>query len=132
MKKYSLLLIAVLFVFTGFAPATTSYVELRNTVKIKINIGPWNMDTDATKTVAHGLVYSKIISVEASVRNDVDGLRNKLNLVTSAGVVQGGVTSWDNTNFYLLRINSGSFDDATHSNVSGSYNRGWIIVEYEL
>lgn len=102
-----------------------------------IDIGDWNMDADATTTVAHGLGSSfiKIRDIKVMIRNDGGtGLIPLDTMVTSTYANAGGVYNIDSTNITLYRKADSSanhgFDDALFD--STSYNRGWIYILYEI
>ena len=86
-----------------------------------INIGDWDMKTTIVKTVAHSLTYSKIMTVDAFIKNDLDTTRYSIkgeNL---------GAIGWNSTNIIISRTTSGWFDSTDYD--STSFNRGWIIIQ---
>ena len=92
-----------------------------------IDIGDWNMDTTATKDVAHGLTLSSVRSVEAYIRNDDGTFVDPLNFSNASGSANGrGVAGTTNVN--LERLAGGDFDNTNFD--ATSYNRGWIIIRY--
>jgi hypothetical protein len=106
------------------------------TVKIKINIGDWNMDSDHFVNVVHGLTFSSIVSVFAVIRSDADTQKFNLegtNIAFATGTIvsgpMGGIKV-GTVNIELTRVVTGFFDsvgfDAT------SYNRGELPIEYEV
>lgn len=104
----------------GVATGSWAYVELE--------IGDWDMDTNATTTVAHSLSSSEwktVRNYQAIVRRDDD--TQYYGLYTQIGAQ--GVSSWGATQFNLERDNSGEFDNANFS--STGYNRGWIGYWYQ-
>ena len=104
-----------------------------HTMKCKvIDIGDWDMDTDATKNVAHGLStdYKKIRSVRAIIRNDTDVTYYPLDSAGAGGSVAGGIVNIDGTNIQLIRETGGIFDGVGFT--STSYNRGWVFIWYEV
>ena len=94
-----------------------------------IDIGDWNMDSTAEKSVAHGLgtnfinirmILVQIINDEATVIADF--------LSTDA---RTGVICYANsTNIVLTRAGGGSFDGVNYN--ATSYNRGWVTIWYEV
>lgn len=104
--------------------------------KDRLNIGTWNMDTTDSLNVAHGLSATEwktmtIISVD--IRNDNDDTYYNIERVGGAGAATtmgGSVSSRNSTNIVLVRVENGIFDDAAFNNTSGSYNRGFINIEY--
>ena len=96
-----------------------------------IEIGDWNMDTDATKSVAHGLTLSKIVGVSAIIRNDAGSIHYPLLVgrdVAAANIGAGNVSYVGAATVALYRATGGTFDASTFD--STSYNRGWVIVDY--
>jgi len=87
-----------------------------------ITIGDWDMDTDATNDVAHGLDDSIIYNVTATVRNDDDSERHTLNAYNVGRIL------WNATNIRLTRETGAVCDDAAFN--ATSYNRGWIFIWY--
>ncbi len=96
-----------------------------------INIGEWNMLGDGSKTVAHGLTFSKIRICDAIILNDAGNSYYNLNAIGTGGELGGSVLYWDSTNIYLQRTVGGWFEttgfDATAGTVA---NRGFITVYY--
>jgi hypothetical protein len=95
---------------------------------IVLEIGDWDMDTDSSKTLLHGLTRTLIRRVTAFVRNDGNSVGLPLNSFSQANGVNGGVNSTDNSLITLSRLTGGVFDNVSYSTTS--YNRGWVIVEY--
>lgn len=95
-----------------------------------VDIGVWDMDTDITATVLHGLAdYKKIRSIQVIIREDSDVLRFPLNRAhTGTGAVSGGVENISTVNIILHRIPSGFFDSANFNDVV--MNRGYVIIDY--
>ena len=100
------------------------------TIKVKVlNIGDWDMDTDAVKTVAHGLTMTKIRGVTCLIRNDTD------DVYTPVGQGQDGSAGYDasissiTSNVTIAREAAGYFDNTGFD--STSYNRGWVTITYE-
>ena len=100
-----------------------------------INIGDWNMNSTAevpgsnTVTVAHGLSsteWKTIREIDVIIRNDDDNVYYKLDAYSLIGA-EGGIDSFDDTNFYLL--SAGVLFDSTAFD-SESYNRGWVTFKY--
>jgi hypothetical protein len=93
-----------------------------------IEIGDWNMDATDFVQFAHGLILSKIRTIEALIRADGDTLRLMLFLAHIDGSL-GGVATADATNIMLGRATGGYFDDVQFDAVA--FNRGWVTIEYE-
>lgn len=88
-----------------------------------IDIGDWDMDTDSSKNVNHGLTLSKIRDVSIMIRQD-DTLQS-IPLITA-----GSVSLINATLITLFRIAADTFDSPAFD--STSFNRGWITIRYEL
>lgn len=101
-------------------------------LKTKIlQIGDWDMDSNAWIEVPHGLTYSKIRSVTALIRNDNGSSFYDLSRVNPAvGTTSDGIRI-DSINIHLQRIAGGAFDSTDFDTPSG-YNRGWIVIGYIL
>lgn len=96
-----------------------------------VEIGDWDMDTDTSINVAHGIAdYTKIRAIDVIVRKDTPGVAgyNKLESIDSGGL-NGGIFGINTTNLTLYRSVGGTFDDPTYSTTS--YNRGWITITYD-
>lgn len=112
---------------------TYTVMHVDGTDKVRrliLDIGDWDMDTDANLSVTHGLAdFTKIRAVAAFVRNDTDTIYYPLNTINfGTGVTQGGVNYWDTTEIRIGRLTGGTFDSADF-NATG-YNRGFIVIEY--
>lgn len=109
------------------AAAAASAATLLNT-KV-IDIGDWDMNTDASKAVSHGLAgsLSKIRTIKVLIRNDAG-----TNYYDFDSENQNGTTAKqayaDVSNMVLTRATSGIFDNGSFG--STSYNRGWITIQY--
>jgi len=90
-----------------------------------LDIGDWNMDTDGTKSVTHGLTLANIRSVTVTIRDDAGTTYSPIPDFF-ASVVNAGINRVDATDVYLTRLTSGQYDDANYN--STSYNRGWITI----
>lgn len=111
-----------------------------------INIGDWNIPSNANKLVAHGLNYRKILNVRAIIRDDLDLTYNQLDnliFIPSAGsIYAAGSIGFDATNIALRAITQANatnlfggtvtswIDDTNHD--ATSYNRGWITITYQV
>lgn len=97
---------------------------------IKMDIGSWDMKTYPTKDVIHNLDFSNIVHVDATIRNDVGGLKSRIDWINGGtGITQGNVSSWDANRIYLNRLNNGSYDLPEYDDAT--INRGWLIITYE-
>ncbi len=110
-------------------------VVINRTVKIKIEIGDWDMDADTNSGVAHGLgaAFKNIRSVKIIIRDDADSSYYDIYFfkdTVDPALISGGIRLIDTTDITIQRRSGGEFDDATFN--STSYNRGWVAVEYEV
>lgn len=100
--------------------------------EVELEIGDWDMDTDETIMVAHGLSdHTKIRSIDVIIRNNTDTQSRPLNSVdvgVGSTAINGGIASFNSTWITLKRFDAGDFDDISHN--STSYNRGWIYIQY--
>lgn len=103
-----------------------------------IEIGDWNMDSTGSKTVAHNIDSTKILSVTAVIRNDSGStlpLEQLFSPVNPPGANQWETwfpvttTGWNTTNIVLTRMDGSVFDGTNYD--STSYNRGWVTIFYE-
>ncbi len=93
-----------------------------------VNIGDWDMDANATASVAHGLTVSKIRQVSAII---IDDAATNYYQITPRGTFATDVwiSYYDATNIYLGRGAAPGAFDSTDFNAT-SYNRGWVVIEY--
>lgn len=96
-----------------------------------LDIGSWNMDTTADKTVAHGLDITLVSIIDIQVMIERDGglefsPLNGINpsLTPSAN---GGVQYFNTSLILLHRNDGGNFDNAFYD---GAQNRGYVAVWY--
>lgn len=92
-----------------------------------VDIGDWNMQSSASVNVAHGLTSSKIISVSASIVNDLGTFYSELPKATSS--FDPSIT-WGSTNITLNRAAGSIYADPAYSTTS--YNRGKIFINHIL
>lgn len=102
-----------------------------------IPIGDWDMNTNGTLTVAHGVTLSKIRNVSASVIIDT-GIQI-FPLTGYVNLTPGGSVFCDASNVNLFRFSNAqaaytgslsAFQNASFS--ATSFNRGWITIEYAI
>lgn len=95
-----------------------------------IAIGDWNMDTDSSKALTHGVAdYNKIIAINARVRNDADtALYYAYQLIPGYSVPELWHTI-SATEITLGRANAGYFDNANFD--ATSFDRGKVTIWYE-
>jgi hypothetical protein len=95
-----------------------------------LDVGEWDMDTDvAPAAVAHGLDFSKIISVAVHIYNDAEDSMFPLD-VGSAGPGTSPAGGWfvNATSILLYRTNGEYFDSLDFA--SSLINRGKILIHY--
>jgi len=85
----------------------------------------WNMDTSASKSVAHGLTHSKICGVRAVVFSNAGTLGYAVGGWSSEGATVDLFMNFDDTNIILQRFATGYFDSASYNAAYGK-----IIVDY--
>jgi hypothetical protein len=96
-----------------------------------VNIGDWDMDTDGSKNVAHGLSdFKKIRGIDVIIRNDSDTAPYHHLSNSPSAAIELWINGIDNSNIGISRRASGNFDSTSYD--STSYNRGWITITYEL
>lgn len=97
-----------------------------------ISIGDWNMNSTSAITVAHGLDFTKIRSIDAFVRSDSDAVIVGVYPLGSSNISTDGLSNGlivaGQTHALLSRRESGMFQDTAFD--ATPYNRGWIIIEY--
>lgn len=102
--------------------------RLGDVLKTKIiDIGDWDMVSTTFVNVAHGVTKTKIRSISAIIRDDIDGTYYNIFVNDTAGL-QGGGLSANTTDILLSRVTGGIFDNISFD--STSYNRGWITIKY--
>lgn len=95
----------------------------------EVPIGDWNMTSTTSISIAHGLNYKTIRSVNIIIRNDADTAYNNLSRLNgSTGLVSGGWTFNGTTDLTLQKVN-GTIFDAGYS--ATSFNRGFVIIVYK-
>lgn len=117
------------YLFAYWNPGTTAApTELTK----KIDIGAWNLNTDQTILVAHGLDFSKILSVEVLIWNDSLTRRyNILGAISEAGSFAHGAVSVDDTDI-ALSANSSEWMALSYAGFTSLLvNRGVIYIRYE-
>lgn len=123
----------------GNAGNTGLFTSLKTKV---IEIGDWNMDANDQITLTNVTIpYASVRAINAIIRNDGDTLRLSLNDQAAQGGIgltttDTGYISWalgsggsSFTNITLGRVLSGYFDNASYD--STSYNRGFLVINYE-
>jgi len=95
-----------------------------------LDIGVWDMDTDAAKDVVHGLSAMTILSVTGVIYNDI------LTTPFIIGAGDGITTFSDDMNFYTINSTqiqikraAGSYFDSVAFD-DGVINRGKIFIAY--
>ena len=94
--------------------------------KVKIvNIGTWDMDTDAVKSTAHGLTFSTIRCCEVFILEDGDA--SLYGFLTGFGGAISGAITVNSTNVVMTRPVGSNFDNAGFNDAT---NRGYIKLTY--
>ena len=116
---------------TGGVDAGGSGIVLKTKV---IEIGDWDMDSDSSKSILHGLDLTKIRSVNGIIRNDADTLYFTVSTepsfasdITNVPVLLQVTNS---TEIIITRRTDYMFDTTSYD--STSYNRGWITILYAI
>lgn len=100
-----------------------------------IPIGDWDMDTDLTVSVAHGLTAEQIRTIYVQIRPDTSSGKSYKSLlfVETASSIDytqtAGSIAHSNTDVILSRREGGEFDDTAYN--ATSFNRGWVTITYE-
>jgi len=89
-----------------------------------IEIGDWNMDSTESVNIAPGVTVGNIRNVTVLINMDGGDYRYPLDILAA-----GYWTMRLTTGIRLERIAGGFFDSTNFD--STSYNRGWIVIEYE-
>ncbi len=92
-----------------------------------LNIGIWNMDLTPSVSVAHGLVLTKIRTVEATIIADSGTVVYSLRY-SNAPLNSDGNISWGAANIVLVQRVGGFFDGVAFDD--GAMNRGYVIIGY--
>lgn len=113
---------------------TSSFIQTGIRNGITIDIGDWNMDTDATKTVGSSSllpVFDAIKSVNVFVRYDsTTGLGVQAKTIVPLNYTTAGYFIMSPTDGFILgRAGAGYFDNADFNQTS--YNRGWITITFK-
>lgn len=87
-----------------------------------IDIGDWDMDTNASKSIATGVPFDNVRSVSALIR--IDGDFDTRDLLSNGD----GTIYFTGSSVSLNRVAAGSFDSTNYD--STSYNRGWVTIWY--
>lgn len=96
-----------------------------------LEIGTWNMVTTASVSIPHGLTFSKIRIIAATIRHDNGNfIYNLAAIDESIGSIGGRIRS-NTTNVILQRETGGVLDSTDFDIMSGDGNRGWVYIVYE-
>ncbi len=98
----------------------------------RLEIGVWDMDTDACKDVAHGLSATEFLKANVLGIGIKDDDLLKVNALGNVKTTScGGGDGWeyiDGTNIRLSRLTAGNFDSALFN--STAFNRGYVDIVY--
>jgi hypothetical protein len=112
-------------------PITFDYMKAASgeIVKVKLLvIPPWDMDSVATITIAHGLTYAKILGAFGWVRQDDNAAHRSVPYVEGvSGTGPLGLSIYP-SDIYLTRVAGGIFDGVFYT--STAFDRGMLIVFY--
>lgn len=113
-----------------FIPKTDGEIKLRTKV---VEIGVWDMDTNANTTIAHGLTGSfRILGVSVIIQNDSSNgnydLLNSSNTPPSRDGSLSTSTGLDSAFIPISRLTGGFFDTTSFND--GAINRGWVKIDY--
>lgn len=101
-----------------------------NLKTIVLEIGDWDMDTNATTNpIVTQVSAASIRSIDAIIRDDGGSVISNLMIVDASCILQGGITSSLTGSFSLRRLTGGTFDSSSYN--STGYNRGWVTIVYE-
>ena len=133
---YEIRTVGGFLITTVFEPTFLMYVNDKGTIKefwrlslvptgapIQIALGPWNMDTTASISVAHGQANKEAIrSVQCTIFNDAG------DSVYSFSNNTGGYFLWNDINVILTREGGGAslFDNANFND--GVIDRGFLLI----
>jgi len=90
-----------------------------------VQIGDWNMDSNNSVNVAHGLTLAKIVGCRGIIINDAESFLYPFCDSDTAGELSMYIGA---TEIVLARLVSGFFDSASFD--STSFNRGYLIFDY--
>jgi len=99
---------------------------------LTFEIGDWNMVSTPSVSVPHGLTNSKIRTVAAFIKSDdiLTPLIFPIGWLDVATGVSNGNVYIGGSNIVLTRNAAGTFNSIDFD--STGYNRGWIIIQYEV
>jgi len=102
------------------------------TITKVIEIGVWDMNTNNTVIVAHGISPTAMLRIRhVSAMIQPDNLSSLLPLNSMNTIsynIRGGVSQVTDTNITLARRSSESFDSTFYNDAV--MNRGWIFIKY--
>lgn len=99
-------------------------------VKVKtVQIGDWDMDTDATITVAHGLSDFFPVAASGGIINDTGGTFRIIGNYTAANATAPTDLGIDKIDATEITLKRGSAMDNTSYDQT-SYNRGYVVIWY--
>lgn len=101
------------------------------TVKKRIEIGAWDMDTNNTRSFAHGLSATEAItvsSISATIIIDSQANLYSWDNIAMSGTGTNGITVRNTGNIEMTRATGGIFDSPSFSSTAN--NRGFITLEY--
>lgn len=95
-----------------------------------IELGDWNMDLTGNSSIAvsHGLSLGRMRSVAITIRNDNNTAYYPIDFNNEG--LRGGFWHAEATMISITRELGGAFDSNGYDALS--YNRGWILIWYEV
>lgn len=101
----------------------TTLVKLRTKT---FEIGDWDMDTDPSISMNHGLTFTNIRSVSVLIIDDSSTTITGEVLLTGSAALSTAIGS---TAISVTRLASSSYDNPSYATTP--FNRGWITITYE-
>jgi len=101
---------------------------------VELEIGDWDMDTNSSLNLSHGIgdAWDTIRAASCVVRTDATATNHyplDRAQASNDGDNCGSISSWDSTQFVLRRTDSKLFDSSSFNQTS--YNRGWVTFQWE-
>ena len=104
-----------------------------------VDIGDWNMDATTSVGVAHGVDFTKIRSVSGVIRADANGSRYEIGVANTASGAADvffpsntAPNAINSTTIMITRLTGGLFDANADFDEPTGYNRGWLVITYEV
>lgn len=100
-------------------------------ISVQIPIGEWNMESDLSKTVFHGISEAIIRGISAVIFSDGFGAVTSLNEYFNYvdGLPNGSIDPSSGGSVTLVRRPGGQYDDPLYNDAA--QNRGYILITYD-